>query len=363
MANIYFLFGTLFIFSPVFFIIQFCVFFLVFIQGKCKVSSQGLIFILVSFTSLIFHVFFGVVDKIFIFTLVCCFYALTVPSIYSYCVKRIKSCDWLKVNDFCIKFHIFTFLLQYLAFKIINVDIDYGKFLLGPPHRSSYDGFDYRATGVFAEPSIFSIHMVTLLVMRYIVANNNSLLSYIALMCMVLSGSTFSVICVMLFFILTCRLTLKWIATGLISLVLVSPIIYQNIMWRMSYISSGSDGSTSYKLELMKSFFDSPLVFNIGHGMVGYYDNAPDYFQSLFDMTLFGSNFIVFGFWLGSILSVSWLVLFLKYSRFSLRLMLLCLLPCLKLTFLFPMFWLYLVFLAGYAGIKNEKYTTRYSKI
>ncbi|EKP8428545.1 polymerase, partial [Escherichia coli] len=220
-----------------------------------------------------------------------------------------------------------------------------------------------RATGVFAEPSIFSIHMVTLLVMRYIVANNNSLLSYIALMCMVLSGSTFSVICVMLFFILTCRLTLKWIATGLISLVLVSPIIYQNIMWRMSYISSGSDGSTSYKLELMKSFFDSPLVFNIGHGMVGYYDNAPDYFQSLFDMTLFGSNFIVFGFWLGSILSVSWLVLFLKYSRFSLRLMLLCLLPCLKLTFLFPMFWLYLVFLAGYAGIKNEKYTTRYSKI
>lgn len=164
-------------------------------------------------------------------------------------------------------------------------------------------------------------------------------------------------------FILTCRLTLKWIATGLISLVLVSPIIYQNIMWRMSYISSGSDGSTSYKLELMKSFFDSPLVFNIGHGMVGYYDNAPDYFQSLFDMTLFGSNFIVFGFWLGSILSVSWLVLFLKYSRFSLRLMLLCLLPCLKLTFLFPMFWLYLVFLAGYAGIKNEKYTTRYSKI
>ncbi|MCB7534869.1 polymerase, partial [Escherichia coli] len=108
----------------------------------------------------------------------------------------------------------------------------------------------------------------------------------------------------------------------------------------------------------MKSFFDSPLVFNIGHGMVGYYDNAPDYFQSLFDMTLFGSNFIVFGFWLGSILSVSWLVLFLKYSRFSLRLMLLCLLPCLKLTFLFPMFWLYLVFFAGYAGIKNEKYTT-----
>ena len=108
MANIYFLFGTLFIFSPVIFIIQFCVFFLVFIQGKCKVSSQGLIFILVSFTSLIFHVFFGVVDKIFIFTLVCCFYALTVPSIYSYCVKRIKSCDWLKVIDFCIKFHIFT---------------------------------------------------------------------------------------------------------------------------------------------------------------------------------------------------------------------------------------------------------------
>ena len=96
MANIYFLFGTLFIFSPVFFFFYFCVFFLVFIQGKCKVSSQGLIFILVSFTSLIFHVFFGVVDKIFIFTLVCCFYALTVPSIYSYCVKELKAVTGLR---------------------------------------------------------------------------------------------------------------------------------------------------------------------------------------------------------------------------------------------------------------------------
>ncbi|CAJ0558231.1 polymerase [Proteus mirabilis] len=364
MTNILFLFGTLFIFSPIFFIIQFSIFFLIFILNKCKIPYIGLIFIFVSLISLFFHIFFfGAVNKILLFTIVCSFFALTVPAIYDYSAKRIKNYNWKNVIDFCIKFHIITFLLQYFAFNIFQLDIDYGKFLLGPPHRSSYNGFDYRATGVFAEPSIFSIHMLTLLVMRYIITNNNSLLCYIALICMVLSGSTFSVICVILFFLLTVRLTLKWITTGFISLILISPIIYQNIMWRMTYISSGNDGSTSYKLELLKTLFDSPIVFNFGHGMVGYYDNAPNYFQSLFDMTLFGSNLLVFGFWLGSLLSISWLIIFFSYFRFSFRLVLLCLLPCLKLTFLFPIFWLYLAFLVGYLGSKNEKYQTRYSTI
>ncbi|GDX04563.1 polymerase [Buttiauxella sp. A111] len=356
MASVYFLFGTLFIFSPVFFAVQFIVFLLAFISGGYRATKYGLIFITIAIISLLLHEINGVVDKIYIFTIVCCFYALTVPSIYANCKKAIGKDGWRGFVNFCIKFHIITFLLQFFAFKLFNIDIDYGKLLLGPPHRSSYDGFDYRATGVFAEPSIFSIHMLTLLVMKYILENKNSIMVYIALACMAISGSTFSVICVALFFILTIKFTIKWVVGGVATFFVLSPIVYENILWRMSYVASGNDGSTSYKLNLLKTLYEDATVFNIGHGMVGYYENAPDYLQSLFDMTLFGSNILVFGFWLGGVLSIIWVTYFIRFQKISLRMMILCLLPCLKLTFLFPIFWLYLAFLAGYFGGKNEKY-------
>lgn len=41
MANIYFLFGTLFIFSPVFFIIQFCVFFWCLYRVNVRFHRKG----------------------------------------------------------------------------------------------------------------------------------------------------------------------------------------------------------------------------------------------------------------------------------------------------------------------------------
>lgn len=354
MTSLLFVLGTLFIFSYPFFIFQFAIFCCVFIRQGFKLEKSSIFFIAISAISLMIHLYMGSVNKIYLFTSVCCLLAATVPSLYEYCNAKIENIKWERLINASIYFHIVTFLIQYISFKVFHIDIDYGKLLLGPPHRSSYNGFDYRATGVFAEPSIFAAHMICLLVMKYVIARSNSLLTYVALFCMVLSGSTVSVLSVLAYFIITIRFTLKWLKSDLLPFLFLIPSILGNLFWRGAYISSGNDGSTTFKIDLIKSFFNESSIFNIGYGMVGYYKGAPEYLQSIFDITVFGSSLIVFGFWFGAFVSLVWMSVFYKVSKISIRLSILCLLPCLKLTFLFPIFWLYLKFLTEYVRKNDE---------
>ncbi len=75
-----------------------------------------------------------------------------------------------------------------------SYDLDFGTLTGGNPHRASYYGGMFRTIGIFEEPSIYCAYIFTFLTIRYLLKRNNDLISYIAIVTMILSFATVGII-------------------------------------------------------------------------------------------------------------------------------------------------------------------------
>lgn len=240
-------------------------------------------------------------------------------------------------------FHIITFLLQFSLWYGFSYDLDFGTLTEGNPHRAFYYGGMFRTTGIFEEPSIYCAYIFTFLTIRYLLKRNNDLISYIAIITMILSFATIGIILSILYIIITnSKLSLTHIILSIIAFLFLSYYGGDYILMRLDLLSTGEDGSSNTKLFIIEEFFSSFKNFIFGYGLLYKEILSTKLYDGLGDMTLYLNSFIIFGM-LG--LCIPLIILFYSYKYyklFGLRCCLLIIISFFKMaSFHYPYFWFY----------------------
>ncbi|WP_368899112.1 hypothetical protein [Morganella morganii] len=269
----------------------------------------------------------------------------------------LKSGTLDSIVKYTILIHISISLSQLILWYLFGIDLDISSIFNGQGHRPHYYGI-YRITGVFDEPAIYSIFIVSLCFIRYYLSGKNDIVNYIALLTVFISISFIGIIIAALYLIISTTIkksisfTLVIIFCFLI-LNLIYPEIIDSISNRISALSNGSDGSTNFKYLYLTFWMDDIHRILFGNGFVGYFEGKPQFFESTFDLSFIITAITTFGVILAPPLLITFY--FLIFKNQSVRIKLLILVISLKLaTIVLPFFWLFIGIIFSYEKIKNN---------
>lgn len=308
--------------------------------------------------------------KSFIYIFIISFFILTLTYIQSIYLKHqqilwlqsIRVCFWIScciiayselmkyhptVIKKCIEKLVFIIsifiIFQYISYYIFNIVIDYSTLLGGSKSRILYNNI-FRPSGLTAEPSITSGILISLLSIYYIFNKKFNIIYLVGIISCLLSSSTIGIILASVFFIIAFtskkNLFLILLITPLISIVLIPEIII-----RYEKLINGFDSSNNIKIDVITNFINTEEIFYLGYGFIGKSESAPRFYEALYDLTIFGNSFIIFGFPIGIIVFLL-LCLFIGTLNFSLKEKSLILLSMMKISSpTFPFFNIFVLLL------------------
>ncbi|HGH3371385.1 TPA: hypothetical protein ACJIK4_000844 [Kluyvera cryocrescens] len=255
-------------------------------------------------------------------------------------------------------FHIIVAILQFILWYVLGIDIDISAYFGGEGHRAIYYGV-YRITGVFDEPAIYSMFIISLCFLRYYLTNNNDWLNYLGV-CSVLLSLSFAGILVSLIYLIISegarrRLLLSglFIFSFILQVIALYPKLLDSIAIRLDSLLSGDDGSTNLKHQYLDFWMSESQRILFGNGLVGFYDGKPKFFESTFDLTFILTTITSFGVVFS--IPILFVLYFLLLKESNRRNKLLILILSLKITsVIFPFFWVFSGLIFTYERNKNN---------
>lgn len=282
-----------------------------------------------------FRVIFWMVCAIFIYGAISDFYILE---------------DLKYVLRIIIIISSFAVYLQFSFYYVWGIEIDFSILLGGDGVRSYYNVSElvnYRPVGFTSEPAIHSGIMMGLLTLYFMLDNDDKIIGFVGILSILLTFSTLGVFLSLIYMIIVYTRKISTVIWGICVLLGVFPFLLSSLVSRYDFFISGSDGSNNVKIEVINNLLSNNNYFSTGMGFVGKDKYAPDFYESLYDLTYFFTLNVYFGFVIGSFLLFFSFYLLYK-SNFLFREKLLIILALIKLsgpTFMFFNFFIMFVFL------------------
>ena len=91
-------------------------------------------------------------------------------------------------------------------------------------------------------------------------------------------------------------------------------VLIDRINERVSLFLSGADGSNNVKIDTITNFMANPDIYTYGYGFVGKSISAPSFYESLYDMTIFGNLFTIFGIPFGIISLIAFIAFIIRIN-------------------------------------------------
>ncbi|WP_407714318.1 hypothetical protein ACJJWD_22380 [Comamonas testosteroni] len=258
----------------------------------------------------------------------------------------------LKAINFFIIFNLFFFLVQVISYYLISLDLNFGLILGGAGNRALNFTEIYRPTGIYDEPAIYGLFMSVLIVSRLFFEKKVDILVILGIVSLFFTFSFVSILLAfgIIFILLADRLgygvsfVILILMIGILFLAYESSWMPDFLISRMSSLLSGEDGSTSHKFQSFDLWLNNENVRNFGFGFIGLREWTPDYFDAIYDMTLYGTIITQFGLVLAPFF-ILWIISFLLFNGCSVFSLLLCFLIFIKLSAVhFLVFWVFLAF-------------------
>ncbi|EIK2989386.1 hypothetical protein LJ039_004387, partial [Salmonella enterica] len=220
-------------------------------------------------------------------------------------IKKIPPKILIKVIKKWIVIYSAFLFIQFIAFYLFHITVDY-SLIIGGQESRILNEVGLRASGLTAEPSIYSGIMISLLILLYLMTGENNIITYIGLTSILCTLSTLGIFLVILYLAITNLYRLK--PSKIIFFISLSIIIvfvlWDFILKRVELFLQGGDVSNNIKIMVIDNLFNNESLFLLGYGLVGYSDKAPPYYQALYDLTLFGNLCVIFGVPIGLILTI-----------------------------------------------------------
>ncbi|EBA1131279.1 hypothetical protein NU104_002022 [Salmonella enterica] len=253
-----------------------------------------------------------------------------------------------------------TFLfIQFIAFYLFHIIVDY-SLIIGGQESRILNEVGLRASGLTAEPSIYSGIMISLLILLYLMTGKNNIITYIGLISILCTLSTLGIFLVIVYLAITnlYRVKISKIVFFISLSIAIIFVLWDFILKRIELFLQGGDVSNNIKIMVIDNLFNNESLFLLGYGLVGYSDKAPLYYQALYDLTLFGNLCVIFGVPVGLILSMT-IFLLVFNMRICLEKKILIILSFLKITipnYIFFYFFLVLLY------VITNKISVRFSQ-
>ncbi|WP_123975059.1 hypothetical protein [Comamonas thiooxydans] len=232
------------------------------------------------------------------------------------------------------------------------MDLNFGLILGGAGNRALNFTEIYRPTGIYDEPAIYGLFMSILVVSKLFFEKKVDILVIFGVVSLFFTFSFVSILLAfgIIFVLLADRLgygvsfVILILMIGILFLAYESSWMPDFLLSRVSSLLGGEDGSTSHKFQSFDFWLNNENVRNFGFGFIGLREWTPDYFDAIYDMTLYGTIITQFGLILAPFF-ILWIISFLLFNGFSVFSLLLCLLIFIKLSAVhFLVFWVFLAF-------------------
>lgn len=258
-----------------------------------------------------------------------------------------------------ILIHACAIFLQIFSYYILGHELDYSIIIGGESVRSlfSLNNINYRPTGLTSEPSIVSGFMAGLLCLKYVLNKKNDFIFLLGVFSILGTFSTLGILISCIILIILYSKNIRNILLGASVLFIGSLFFIDVLKARIELFILGDDGSNNVKLEIFQSFFNDDYVKFFGYGFIGKSPSAPQFYEALYDMTLYFNVFIYWGLVFGGIVFA--IILFWLFKgKFSMREKLFLMIVFIKLSgptlVFFSFFVTLLLAIQGYSK-KMEK--------
>lgn len=258
----------------------------------------------------------------------------------------------LNAINFFIIFNLFFFLIQVISYYLISLDLNFGLILGGAGNRALNFTEIYRPTGIYDEPAIYGLFMSILVVSKLFFEKKVDILVILGIVSLFFTFSFASILLAfgIIFILLADRVgygvsfVIFILMIGILFLAYESSWMPDFLLSRMSSLLGGEDGSTSHKFQSFDFWLNNENVRNFGFGFIGLREWTPDYFDAIYDMTLYGTIITQFGLVLAPFF-ILWIISFFLFNGCSVFSLLLCFLIFIKLSAVhFLVFWVFLAF-------------------
>lgn len=258
--------------------------------------------------------------------------------------------DIVNLINIVLFLHIVILVIQLVIYYCYGYDIDVSIMFHGEGHRPYGASGQYRPTGIFDEPGIYSIFIFSLFIVRYLYNLKLSVFDFFVILSIFLTLSLYGVLLVGIFFIWWVIFALKRPFYTILALTFIVIITISAIYFfseRVIMVLAGSDPSTVSKINIIHYFINEPINWLTGLGLlpIRFWENAN--FQASGDLTIVLSTILIYGAPIGCMMLINIYIL-LSNGKIN-KYVLLALIPLIKLsTFNWIFFWVYLA-LAKYA--------------
>ena len=291
-------------------------------------------------------------------------YHALVGGVAFFCVadlsRQLRTKTVIATVNFFLVVNLLVLLIQLVSYYFFSINFDVGRVLGGDGNRAmNYVGI-YRPTGIYDEPAIYGLFNATLLAIRMLYSRKIDMLMGLALAGIVLTLSLISAI--LAFGLLMIAILRRFgasmffvvvaVLAGIVLMLFMNDLAPIYVSNRIDALTIGDDGSTNNKIEVLKYWLRNEHVKFFGFGFIGLRDWTPNYFDAIYDMSIFGTALMQFGL-VGVVPFMVWLILVISTPKFRLDLVLLSLVIFVKLAALnFMFFW---VFVGMYRGALRGK--------
>lgn len=349
---------------------------LFFNKEKCYFSSQKLIILTISITFITVHSVLFKLNilnytpaKEFTDSFEINFYKYILLACYIFIASVIIQYEkkelLIKILSSILIIHITFFIMQFFVVYVTGYYLDFIYPITHEHSRYLFYGVEnnisiYRCTGLFVEPSTYSISIFTILLTLESLGNKNKILFYLTLLTMVLSLSSISFILIPFYYLLKIIRKVKF------SYLIVSVLLLLSFSYfsQNNFIKTQVDkinNTSSIRFNLVNAIFDREIdLFITGSGLYGIEKDIINGTKATCNESETCSNesinrkyatpndsgllfyiFIKFGF-------LSFIILYLicypfikNYKKMS---FFICILIT-KLQFAFPLFWIFILIL------------------
>lgn len=272
------------------------------------------------------------------------------------------------IDSFLI-FNIATFFLQIISYYIFSYDLDFSEWMGGAGNRALNYSEIYRPTGIYDEPAIYGLFLSILIACKLFFTKKLDLLIFIGIISLILSFSFVSIILAIGLILILFLMRFGGFFFLICFFVFLTTIFiaYENswipdfLLNRLESLTNGNDGSTSNKIQSFQFWLNEENVRNFGFGFIGLREWTPEYFDAIYDMTLYGTAITQFGLFLAP-LFICWMIAFLWINGWSCFSLCLCFLIFIKLSAVHILvFWVFLAFYQR-SFLKNDLLRKKRSK-
>lgn len=251
-----------------------------------------------------------------------------------------------------LTFNVLIFFLQLVLYYIFSYDLDFSNLMGGAGNRALNYSEIYRPTGIYDEPAIYGLYLSVLIASKLFFTKKLDFLVLVGLITMLLTFSFVSIILAVGIILITFSKRLSVFSFILCCLVMLLAIliVYENswmpdfLLNRLDSLLEGNDGSTSNKVQSFQFWLNNESVRNFGFGFIGLRGWTPEFFDAIYDMTLYGTAITQFGVILAPFF-ICWIGAFLWINGWSWFSLCLCFLIFIKLSAVHILvFWVFLAF-------------------